>query len=323
MPITGNASYIPTTTAMLTHWSQVNAVLPAPLPLILKTGVTRAALVTLRGDLQARFDGVQDKLNDVEIAIGTLLVKKQALLGRLNEFNSVIEGYFGGSPIAGARPLAPSIGDSEETFVEPLRDMKSLWVKVNAAVAPPGLALPLVLAGGLTQVDYVAALGELALAYEAAQAAEQELKLERLLRDAQKDLIYESLKLYRLAVPARVPGNAALLDSMPDLTPAAGHTPHAVNASGVFVPPNQAHVVYDASPDVDLVRYELRGNAGATFKSAYAVVIATNAPGDAREFTTGFGLTQPGAKVSLAVYVILNTGNESGSAAFTVVRPAV
>lgn len=321
MPITGNASYIPTTNAFLTHWTQVNAALPVGQPLILASGVTRAGLVTLRNDLQDFFDGVQDKLNDVEIASGALLLKKQALLSKLNEFNAVIESSFGGSALAGARPLAPSLGDSEEVFVEPLRDMKSLWVKVNAATPPPGLTLPLVLDGGMTRADFVTALGELTLAYESVQEAEQNLKLERLLRDAKKDLIYAALKLYRLAVPARVPGNQALLDSLPKLTPDPGHTPKAVSASAVFQAPDLAHVVYEASEDADLLHYELRGNAGATFKSADAVVIATNQPGEARVFDTNFGLTQPGAKVSLAVYVILKTGNEAGSAPMTVTRP--
>ena len=41
-----------------------------------------------------------------------------------------------------------------------------------------------------------------------------------------------------------------------------------------------------------------------------------------REFITPFGLNQPGARVALKVYVILNTGNEAGSAAMFVQRPA-
>ena len=50
-------------------------------------------------------------------------------------------------------------------------------------------------------------------------------------------------------------------------------------------------------------------------------VIATNAPGAPQEFVVPFGLNQPGAKVALKVYVILNTGNEAGSAAMFVERP--
>ena len=321
MPITDNASYVPTTNSFAAHWALVNTALGAAPPLVLKTGLTRAGLVGLRDELEVLFDEVQDKLNDVEIAAGTLLGQKVALLARLNEFNSVIEGYFGGTPLAGARPLAPGVGESEEKFVEPLRDMKSLWAKVNAQTAPPGLVLPLVLSGGMTRAGFIAALGDLTAAYEAGQAAEQSLKLERLHRDGKKAVIYEALKLYRLAVPARVPGDAALLEALPDLSPKPGHTPKAVSASAVFVPPNQVRVVYGASEDGDLVRYELRGNVGATFKSADAVVIATNQPGDAREFLTDFGLTQSGAKVALEVYVVLNTGNEAGSASMVVTRP--
>lgn len=321
MPISGNASYIPTMNDFLAHWSEVNAALPALQPLVLKTAVARADLLALRGDLSSLMDDVQDKLNTVEIARGTLDDQKAALLARLNEFNGVMEASFNGTPIGKARPLAPNITDSEEKFVSPMRDMKSLWVKVNAAAAPPGLTLPLLLDGGMTQAQFVTALGNLQTAYADLSEAEQNLKLSRLTRDAKQGVIYENLKLYRLAVPARLPNNQTLIDSLPDLTPAPGHTPQPVNASAVFVAPDHAHVVYDASTDADLARYELRGNAGATFHSADAVVIATNQPGDAREFTTGFGLTQPGAKVSLAVYVVLNTGNEAASAPMLVQRP--
>jgi hypothetical protein len=44
--------------------------------------------------------------------------------------------------------------------------------------------------------------------------------------------------------------------------------------------------------------YQLFGNAGATFRSEDAQVIATNAKAALREFVSGCGLTQPGAKVS-------------------------
>jgi hypothetical protein len=80
--------------------------------------------------------------------------------------------------------------------------------------------------------------------------------------------------------------------------------------------------VYDASADAMLASYQIRGNAGDDYSDEDAVVIATNAPGDPREFTTPFGLNQPGAKVALKVFVILTTGNEAGSAAVFVTRPA-
>lgn len=321
MPIHSNASYVPVTNEILSHWTDVNLALPQDKPLVLKTGLARAGLVTLRNDLQELLDGVQEKLNDVEIASGALLLKKQPALVRLNEFNGVIEAYFGGTALANARPKAPGITEGEEHFTEPLRDMKSLWAKANAQVAPPGLTLPLVLDGGLDLAGFVTFLGELREAFADMQQQEHDLSFERKLRDAKMGVIYESLKLYRLSVPARLPNNVPLLESLPKLTPDAGSTPDSVNASAVFVAPDQSKTVYEASEAGDLAAYELRGNAGPVYKSDDAVVLGNNAPDAPREFVTTFGLTQPGAKVSLVVVVKTTAGHEKASAPMTVTRP--
>lgn len=61
---------------------------------------------------------------------------------------------------------------------------------------------------------------------------------------------------------------------------------------------------------------------GEDYSDEDAVVIATNLPGATREFITPFGLNQPGARIAMKVYVILTTGNEAGSAAMFVQRPA-
>lgn len=79
---------------------------------------------------------------------------------------------------------------------------------------------------------------------------------------------------------------------------------------------------HEASNDLQLKRYELRGNVGDHYSDEDAIVIATNLPGDPREFVTTFGLTQPGAEIALKVFVVLTTGNEAGSAAMLVDRPA-
>lgn len=322
MPIHDNASYISTINEFLPNWADVNTALPPTKPLILKTGLTRAGLITLRDGLQTQLDLVQEELNDVEIASEALKQKRQALLARLNEFNGVIDAFYEGTTFQTARPLAPGIGEGEEKFTEPLRDMKSLWAKLNAAPAPTGVTLPLELDGEYDLADFTAELQELRDAFEAVAVAEQDLKLERLTRDAQFKVIYEALRLYRLAVPARLPNNEVLLAALPRLTPEPGSTPDAVNASAVFVAPDQFRVTYGVSEAGDLKEYQLRGNAGGTFKSEDAVVIATNAKDAPREFVSSFGLTQPGAKVAVAVYVITLTGNQKGSAPMTITRPA-
>ena len=53
----------------------------------------------------------------------------------------------------------------------------------------------------------------------------------------------------------------------------------------------------------------------------YYRVIASHELGEPIEFVTPFGLTQPGAKVSFKVYVVLTSGNKAGSAEMTVERP--
>ena len=321
MPLSDNASYIPTINDFLPHWADVNVALPAPKPLILKTGLTRAGLVTLRDGLQTQLDLVQEELNDVEMTTEALKQKKQVLLARLNEFNGIIDSYYEGTTFRAARPLAPGIGEGEEKFTEPLRDMKSLWAKLNAAPAPTGVTLPLELDGVFVLADFLTLLQWLRDAFEAVALAEQDLKIERLTRDGKFKVIHEALRLYRLAVPARLPNNDVLLEALPRLTPEPGSTPDAVNASALFQAPNLFKVTYDASAAGDLKEYQLRGNAGGTFKSEDAVGIATNAKDATREFVSAFGLTQPGAKVSVSVYVITNTGNQKGSAPMTVTRP--
>ena len=86
--------------------------------------------------------------------------------------------------------------------------------------------------------------------------------------------------------------------------------------------PDKSKIVYDESTDPMLHSFQLRGNVGDDYSDEDAVVLETRNPGDAREFVTGFGLNQPGAKIALKVYVILTTGNEAGSAALFVQRPA-
>lgn len=133
---------------------------------------------------------------------------------------------------------------------------------------------------------------------------------------------YTVMKAYREVAPGKFVMFPELLESLPRLSPTPGHTPEAVNASAIFEAPDKSKVVYDASTDAALHSYELRGNVGDDYSDEDAVVVATNLPGATREFITPFGLNQPGARVAYNVYVILTTGNEAGSAAMFVQRPA-
>ena len=324
MPITNNASYLPTMDQFLAHWDQVNAQLADPLLVATSKGeqVSQAQFATLRSDLEGRNIQVIDDLNDQQIARGEIGLKRVGMLAMLNEFNDNIVAYWHNTGFLGARPKAPSLSDGQQRFIDPLEDVASLWEKVNAAPAPPGVTLPLTLSDGTTVAAFKTALAALKAAFLAEKNAAQDVTLSRKWRDETKAAAYDVMKNYRLAVEAKCRAYPALLESMPRLTPPeGGHTPEPVNASATFQEPDQAKVVYDASTDAMLDHYELRGNPGPQYDDEDAVVIATNAPEAVREFLTGFGLNQPGAEASYKVYVILTTGNEAGSAAMTVSRP--
>ncbi len=202
-----------------------------------------------------------------------------------------------------------------------MRDVASLWNKMNAAPAPAGVTLPLVLADGTTIADFNDLANVLRDQYVAEAAARQETILVRRRRDGSKELAKAVMVAYRTVVPSRCAEFPELVETLPRVSPLPGHTPDPVSASAVFEAPASAKVVYDASADATLDHYELRGNPGSDYKEDDAVVIANNLPADPREFLTTFGLTQPGAQAAFKVYVILTTGNEAGSAEMVVTRP--
>lgn len=324
MPISNNASYIPTINDFIGHWTEVNGVLTPALVVLNEEEVsfTLVQFTTLRDSIVAQASGVIDALNTQEIARGSIDLRKAQMLVWLNEFNGLLDAYWGRTPFANARPMAPSVSLGEEKFLNPMRDVASLWTLLNADAAPTGLTLPLALSDGTLQGDFATALAVLQVWYAQERLAAQRVVLARARREKSKRSAYLTMKAYRLAVPPRCAQFTELVETLPALTPAGGHTPDPVNASAVFQAPDQAKVVYSASADADLDHYELRGNPGDAYDDDDALTIDTHLPGDPREFVTGFALNQPGARAAFKVYVVLNMGNEAGSAVMLVARPA-
>jgi hypothetical protein len=325
MAITGPASYIPTMDEFVAHWRQCNTALGSQ-PLVVRrpesdTVVTRAQFVEMRDALQSQQGEVQSCRISQEMARGHINREKAALLKLFNLFTSVLNGYYVNTEFHEARPYAPSFTDGQEVFVRPLMDAVNLWEAINEGPAPAGVTLPLVLRGGTTQEDFAEAVEALKLSYAAEQRRELEVKLARAKRNGIQRSAYEVMKSYRETVPGICAEFPELVETMPRLTPLPGHTPAPVEANAVFATPNAARVVYTASDEATLYRYELRGNVGARYDESDAVVLATHGPNEAREFVTEFGLNSPGAQVALKVFVVLTTGNEAGSAGMVVERP--
>ena len=326
MAISGPASFIPTITEFLAHWLQCNQAL-APQPFLVRlpdnSPVTRAQFVTTRDALQNQQGVVQGCLTDQQLARGTINLQKVVLLERFNQFLARLDGYYINTNFMEARPFAPSLSDGQENFTQPMVALMKLWGKVNTGPAPTGVTLPLVLPGAMSAGSFSSLVSALQFAYADELDKEQNVTLARADRNLIQTNAYAVMKAYRENLPgSAVAAFPALIETMPRLTPLPGHTPEAVNSSAIYLAPNSSKVVYDASPDAMLESYQLRGNVGDDYNDEDAVVIATNAPGAPREFITPFGLNQPGAKVALKVYVTLTTGNEAGSAAMFVERPA-
>jgi hypothetical protein len=243
------------------------------------------------------------------------------LLGQLNQFIGKLEAYFRNTAFYTARPYAPGLRDGQRTFTKPLVDAMKLWGKIDAGSPPPGLTLPLVLADGTGQGDFASEISALQFDYAAVDETGQNTTLARSERNKVQATAYAAMKAYRETVPPQLAQHPELIVTLPRLTPLPGHTPKAVNASGIYLAPDQSRVVFSASADPDLLRYELRGTVGERWDEDDAVFIASLGPDALREFATDFGLGQPGAEVSLKVFVVLTTGNEAGSAAMQIERP--
>jgi len=306
------------------HWIEVNAAL-APKALVVRlpddTTLSLLQFETVRGTLQTQQNVVQARLTVQQIARSNINSKKGALLEQFNLFTGMLDAYFVNTDFIDSRPYAPTPTAGQAAFTEPMVDMMGLWEEINAGPAPAGVTLPLVLAGNTAQGGFASAISALQFAFSDERKKGVKVSVSRSKRDRLQTKAYEAMKSYRDAVPPLLTGFPELIDSLPRLSPLPGHTPAAVNSSAILEGTNQSKVVYDASTEATLVRYELRGNSGDDYSDEDAVVIASNEPGAPREFITPFGLNQPGAKVALKVYVILETGNEAGSAAMFVERP--
>lgn len=335
MALSSKASAIPTTNEFLAHWSSVDEERGAAGGLVLAekkgvipAGFNRSGLVVLKDLLQDRLDAVQDKLNDVQIARGGIKNQKAIAYKRLTLFLELLDGYYKETDFYVARPEPSGIGAGEENFMAAMRDMKSLWPKLNGAPAPAGVTLPILLNEGTNEepvmvpvATFLAQLIVLRGKYEAEKEALQDLAMARGKRDKTIETIRAVLVAYREAVPYGVAGNQPLLDTLPRLTPEPGHTPDAVNASAALEGTNQARISHTQSNDPDFLRYEARGAVGEDADAEDAVTLESHTDRVPADFVTGFGLGSPGAAVTLWIYVVTKDGNERGSQKMVVRRP--
>ena len=202
----------------------------------------------------------------------------------------------------------------------PLDDCSSLWSKINAATIP-NFTPPLLLPDGYAVAPFNTDLAALKTAYSSFSTAEQSVRIEREQRNAVQDLAYAAMRDYRAAVLGSFAADHALVASLPTISPVPGSTPNAVTLSGQWDEPSQqAQLSWTESTEGSLQNYSLRMSPGPTYDTQNETVVDSVTSGQTTYETTS-GLETSGDVASYKVYVVLDTGNESGSNAVTITRP--
>ncbi len=317
MPITGPSSYLPTTELFISHWTLANTALGPAGPIILAGGLTLAGLTGLRTTLETQRALVEGGRNAVEGARADIELRKAALLVRLNQFNSKLPSLVPGSRWVSMVPRAFSVSEGMGRVIPPLDELDDLWARYDDENPP------LTLMGGYEKSDFSTDLVMLKAAYKAYSAETVSLGLARGKRTETENKIYPVLLQYRQRIPSEFAEGSAILASLPRLTPAGGKTPDAVQLSGSYdAAMQESDLAWTVVTDPSVTELEIRGTAGPEYDPEDESVLASFAPGAPRLWSGTFGLLVPGGSASFKIYSITAEGNERGSNAVTITRPA-
>lgn len=317
MPISGPSSFVPTTEEFLSHYALVNQALGVGNELVLPTGTDEAGLTAKKDSLVAKRAEQQSKVNDKETARADLELQKAALIERLGQFNARVRAILAGTKWVAALPDVPSIRNGQSRILVPMDDGNDLWQQINA---DPGTGQPVTLVGGYDQASFATDLAALKAAYTALNAAEMAVRVVIGERKEIEDDIYADLLSYRKVVPTLFTKDDPLVASIPRLTPAPGGTPEAVILSGQWDAAQMAaSLSWSASDDPELKHYELRMTIGPDYDTENDTTVSV-IPAGTTETETVAGLASPGDIASFKVYVVVMTGNESGSNTVTITR---
>lgn len=319
MPITGPASYVPTTEEFIAHWTKANETAPMGEVVVApdeeeKPPIRLENLIQLRIALLEERKAVAAGLTEQYVAREKVQKRKRQLLERYDQFAGLVRAYFGSTAYAVALPVKPTESELSARFVDTMDRVAYLWLQIQSDSPPPGVVFPITLPEnfGLPQMqDLVRSLKELLTVLP---LKEQNTQLARARRELVQEKIYPILKGYRLAVPAVLGKNSAHTHTLPRLSPLPGRTPTGVNASGSFVTPeNEARIVHTQSPDDDIERYELRQCPPPDYVGDDETIIASHPASAPPEFRTVAGLVEAGDRSLFKVYIINTDGREKGS----------
>ncbi len=323
MPITDIPSYVTTAQEFEPHWAEVNEV---------RTNETKP-VVKLEGNygkpefsadvaaLETLLTKEQSLDNALDIVTGQMEALRETLRQGLIELGDWIRQRAKGTGYHRAMPKAPGKKAGAGKMLKALDDVSNLWVRLNAATDLPGVTLPAVLRDGRTQATFAADMATLRTRYKDVRDATSALRFNIKARDVRLDPLRDRMVEYRGEIELLYGPDHSFTLSLPEVYGLPGSTPDPVTATGQWVdPPGHGLITITASTAPDLDHYEVRMSPHATYKVTDNEQIGTMPPGQLG-FTTLEGLETPGSVASYKVFVVLATGNRSGSNAVTITRP--
>jgi hypothetical protein len=315
-------NYIKVAEDFAAHWALANAALGAS-PIILQGNYTLTTLGTDKTALAALINAVDVAANARQSASADRDIKRAAMRERLRQFRAMVQAAFPRSTYEGELDPLPKETATGGIWTSVMNQANDTWGKINAIMpAPVGTTIPMVLQGGYAKAAFVTDTAALSAAFLLVEDTQRNDSAARQTRDDAWALLAQRFRQYRLMVQARFPAGNAMIDSLPILSPAPGHTPDPVTMSALWDPAlSKAVVTYTTSLDPDLASYQLRACLGTTkYTVDQEQVIATHPAGTVTPFQTDEGLVASGSKAFYKVYVMLSTGNEKGSKSVAVTR---
>jgi len=296
----------------INHWTQVNASLGAT-PLLLRGAYALANFSTDRTNIVNAINAVIAIDNIKQTASGNLDWLKFSIRQRPIQFRKVVEAMLQGTGYINALPVAPSFSAVESRFVDPLEEMRQLWVTINADTTVPGFTPPITLAGSYAVATFTTDLTALRITFVTAKNANEQSTLARKQRDVLLKPAEQRMKQYRELIQGRFDPTSPFVQSLPSITPLPGSTPEPVEFLGHWnKPEGLAKFTWEVSNNSKLDYYEVRACVGSTYRVANEFSVSGPLRGILK-YDTKQGLTTAGAKAVFRVYVVLTTGNERGS----------
>ena len=216
MPDVNPTAYLTTLDRFLAHWEDVDAAL-APAPLTLSAGYGRADLQSARAEVSSKITEGVVAQNQREGLSSDRDRMRRALRARIVQFRRLVAGLMPGTPFALVLPKTPLANAGLGVWERALVETGGLWADIESD-PPPGVPVPLLVAGGYGLVDFVADSASLRGVLTALGGAEQDLSRVIFERDRAWKSAHSRLVQYRLAVSAYFPLSHPLVTSLPRLS---------------------------------------------------------------------------------------------------------